>query len=576
MTIFPTCWQQRSIKKTDRKLSENIDYSHILINILAGRNIITKEEIISFLNPELKKLHDPGMLPGIKKGVKRLIEAIYSKERILIFGDYDADGIISTALMYNFLRKLKLDVEVYIPDRFVEGYDLSLVFYKKISTEKRYSLLICVDCGTNSSEVMEFLSCNPGPDVIVCDHHKQSVDYDSNRKDYIIINPGIKDSKYPFKYLSGAGVTFKFIIAALRELDNSFKCGFEKDYLTNLLDLVTVSTISDLMPLVDENRMMVKKGLSLINKTKNPGLMEMVKTLIKDKENISEYDVGFIIAPRLNAAGRIRNAKSSFDLLNTEEGDKGKILNDLNSFNEKRQKTQKNILDEIIEDNDFSKIVKEKKIFIDKSKDWNEGVLGIVASDIVKKFNIPAILFKEIKDGLKGSGRSTDNFNLYESLISISELFDNFGGHRTACGLRMKTMNFEVFYKRMLNIACEKIKDDDTEKKYFYDIEISFKDIDEKVLHELELIRPFGKGNPEPNFVTGDCTISNFCYLSEGRHVKLKLENSGVLLDAVIFGISEKVKGKMIAGNKITILYKIRKDKWDDLNIVQLVIIDLF
>jgi single-stranded-DNA-specific exonuclease len=557
-------------------LSENNDYSRILINILAGRNIIAEEDIISFLNPKLKQLHDPVLLPGIKSGVKRLIEAIRSKEHILIFGDYDADGVISTVLIYNFLKKLKLDVEAYIPDRFVEGYDLGLDFFKKISTEKKYGLLICVDCGTNSSEVMEYLSINPGPDIIVCDHHNQSVDYDSNRKDYIIINPGIKDSRYPFRHLSGAGVTFKFIIAALRELDNTLKNRFEKGYLTGLLDLVTISTISDIMPLIDENRVMAKKGLALIKKTKNPGLMEMVRTLVKDKENISEYDIGFIIAPRLNAAGRVRNAMSSFDLLSSKEGNKSEILNGLNSFNEKRQEIQKNLLDEIINNNDFNKIVKGKKIFIDKSKNWNEGVLGIVASDIVKRFNIPAILFKEIKDELKGSGRSTDNFDLYKNMISISELFDNFGGHRTACGVRMKTVNYEVFYKRMLSIARENIKDDDIKKKYFYDMEIIFKDIDEKVMNELELIRPFGKGNPEPNFITGECTILNFCYLSEDRHVKLKLENSGVILDAVMFQISKKVKEKMVIGNKINVLYKIRKDIWNNTNIVQLVIIDLF
>jgi len=576
MTIFPTCWQQRSIKKTDKRLSEDKGYSQILINILAGRNIITREEIKSFLDPGLKQLHDPDLLPGIEKGIERLLKSIHSREHILIFGDYDADGIISTALMYNFLRKLKLDVEAYIPDRFIEGYDLSLDFYRKISAEGKYSLLICVDCGTNSSEVMEFSSSNPGPDIIVCDHHNQSTVHDKTREDYIIINPRVKDSKYPFQHLSGAGVTFKFIIAVLRTLDSEFKSEFEKGYLTDLLDLVAVSTISDLMPLVDENRVIVKKGIEMIKRTKNPGLEELVKTVLKKKDDINEYDVGFIIAPRLNAAGRIRNARIGLDLLSNEKGNKASMLDDLDSFNKKRQDTQKKILDEIIENNDFDKVIKEKKIFIDKSKNWNEGVLGIVASDIVKRFNIPAILFKEIKGELKGSGRSTDNFDLYSSLISMAELFDRFGGHRAACGIRMKTANFKSFYKKMLDIAFEKIRDEDIKKRYFYEMEISFNDIDQKILKDLDMLRPFGKGNPEPNFVTRDCTISDFCYLSGEMHVKLKLDSGGKVLDAVIFRVTEAVKEKIIIGNKITVLYKIRKDTWDDLEMVQLLIIDLF
>lgn len=555
---------------------DSTDYSWILINLLAGRNIIAEKEIKSFLNPQLKQLHDPGMLPGIKKGIRRLNEAIYNKEHILIFGDYDADGIISTALLYNFLEKLKIDVEAYIPDRFIEGYDLSLDFFKKISAENKYSLLICVDCGTNSLEVMEFTGRNHGPDVIVCDHHNQSVDHDSSREDYIIINPRVKKSKYPFKHLSGAGVTFKFIIAVLRKMDNRFKGRFQKDYLTALLDLVAISTISDMMPLTDENRAIVKKGLSLIKKTVNPGLREMVRILLKNKDDINEYDVGFIIAPRLNAAGRIKNARKGFDLLRRGGDSKVNIINDLNSFNEERQLTQRKIFDGIIENNDFDRIIKEKKIFIDKSKSWNEGVLGIVASNIVRRFNIPAILFKEIKGKLKGSGRSTDKFDLYGSLISLNDLFDSFGGHRSACGISMNISNFETFYKRMLDTASKIIRDKDIKKKFIYDMEIDFSHIDEGILKELDLLRPYGNGNPEPCFITRGCNILNFNYLSDDRHVKLKLENSGKVFDAVMFEIDELIKKKIIAGSKITILYKIRRDIWDDLTYIQLIITDLF
>ena len=576
MTNFPANWQCRINKKVSKKLTTKIGYSPALINILAGRNIITEEEIISFLNPTLKQLHDFRMLPGISTGTGRMKKAIYEKEDILIFGDYDADGIISSSLIYNFLKKLDLNAEVYIPDRFNEGYDLRLDFYKKISASGKYSLMICVDCGTNSAEVQKFIQDSPGPDVIVCDHHNQSVDFDLKQENYIIINPRLKGSVYPFEHLSGAGVTFKFIISILSELDEDYKKKFKKDYLTNLLDLVAISTIADIMPLVDENRVMVKKGLKMLNKTVNPGLKKMINAVIKDKKNISEYDIGFIIAPRLNAAGRIKNAESSFNLLSKEGDILDKIINDLNSFNEERQNIQKVILNEIIKNNDFNKIVREKKIFIDKSKNWNEGVLGIVASDIVKRFNIPAILFKEIEGKLKGSGRSTDKFDLYGNLVSLGDLFENFGGHRHACGISMNVLNFKTFYKKMLEIADKNIKDRDTQKKFSYDLELNFRDINKKILNEINLLEPFGAGNPEPSFTTGNCTIIDFYYLMEERHVKLKLKQSGRVFDAIMFKIDKRVKEKVITGNKINILYKIEENIWGDFKTIQLVILDLF
>ena len=576
MTDFPANWQCRIAKKVNQKLATKIGYSPALISILAGRNIITDEEIISFINPTLKQLHDPRLLPGVGMGTKRLKKSINRKEDILIFGDYDADGIISASLIYNFLKKLSLNVEVYIPDRFNEGYDLSLEFFKKISAEKKYNLMICVDCGTNSAEVQKFIQNSPGPDVIVCDHHNQSVDFGEERENYIIINPRLKSSVYPFENLSGAGVTFKFIISILRELDEDYRKKFKKDYLTNLLDLVAIATIADIMPLVDENRVMVKKGLKMLNKTVNPGLKKMINAVIKDKKNISEYDIGFIIAPRLNAAGRIKNAESSFNLLSKEGDILDKIINDLNSFNEERKNIQKDILNEIIENNDFDKIVKEKKIFIDKSKNWNEGVLGIVASDIVKRFNIPAILFKEIEGKLKGSGRSTNKFDLYGNLGSLGNLFENFGGHRQACGISMNVLNFKTFYNKMIEIAAKNIKDRDTQKKFTYDLELNFRDINKKILNEINLLKPFGAGNPEPSFTTENCTIIDFYYLMKERHVRLKLKQSGRVFNAIMFKIDKRVKEKIITGNKINILYKIEENIWGDFKTIQLVILDLF
>ncbi len=576
MTNFPAKWQCRKIGKENKKISGKLGYSQFLINILAGRNISSEKEIISFINPTLKDLHDCMMLPGIEQGIKRVKEAIQRKENILIFGDYDADGIISSSIMYKFFKDLGLDAEVYIPDRFNEGYDLNLDFFKKIFAGGKYSLMICVDCGTNSQEVQKFTRGNRGLDVIVCDHHIQSIDLDTKQDNYIIINPRIKGSTYPFQHLSGAGVTLKFIIGILRELEDTYKKEFSRDYLTNLLDLVAISTIADLMPLIDENRIIVKKGLELLKRTINPGLKKMINAVVKDKKDIDEYDIGFIIAPRLNAAGRIKNARSSFDLLTGEGEVLDELLNGLNSYNEERQNIQKKIFAEIIGSHDFDKIIKEKRIFIEKSKEWNEGVLGIVASDIVKKFNIPAILFKESEGKLKGSGRSTDKFDLYGNLVFCCNLFDNFGGHRTACGISMNISSFGTFHKNMVEIAQKNISIGDIEKKFFYDLELDFRDINEKLLEEIYLLKPYGIGNPQPGFVTGDCEIVSFYYLMEETHVRLKLKQTGTVLDAIIFKINKKNKEKIKTGKKINILYKIEENIWDDIKTVQLVILDLF
>ncbi|MDD5621833.1 MAG: single-stranded-DNA-specific exonuclease RecJ [Actinomycetota bacterium] len=576
MTSFPAKWQGRKIGKTNKKLSNKLKFSQFLIDILAGRNISSEVEVMSFLNPTLKNLHDCMMLPGIEKGIKRIKEAIASNENILIFGDYDADGIISSVILYKFLRELGLNTEVYIPDRFNEGYDLNLDFFKKIFSQSKYNLMICVDCGTNSLEVQKFIRGKRELDVIICDHHIQSVDLDVRQENYIIINPRIKCSNYPFKHLSGAGVTLKFIIGILRGLEDARKKKFSRDYLTTLLDLVAISTIADLMPLVDENRIIVKKGLELLKRTINPGLKKMINAVVKDKECIDEYDIGYIIAPRLNAAGRIKNARSSFDLLTAGGKVLDELLNDLNSFNEERQNIQKKIFDEIIKSNDFDEIIKEKRIFIEKSKEWNEGVLGIVASDIVKKFNIPAILFRESEGKLKGSGRSTDKFDLYGNLLSCSGLFDNFGGHRTACGISMDILSFETFYNNMIEIALKKIEIRDIEKKSFYDLELDFKDINDELLKEIDLLKPYGISNPQPTFVTGDCEIVSFCYLSEEKHVKFKLRSAGTEVAAIMFKIDKNVKEKIKAGKKINILYKIEENIWGYRKEIQLVIQDLF
>ncbi|MCD4669345.1 MAG: single-stranded-DNA-specific exonuclease RecJ, partial [Actinomycetia bacterium] len=484
-------------------------------------------------------------------------------------------GIISSVLVYNFLKSLNIETDIYIPDRTDEGYDLGIDFIKKVSGS--IDLIISVDCGTNNTRSQGYIRDNQdGPDVIACDHHNPTLkDYPDNDK-YIIINPKMPGSKYPFKNLSGGGVTFKFLIAVLRSLDSKQKNIFNKDYLGSLLDLVAVSTIADVMPLIDENRILVKKGLEKIQNTSNTGLKALIDIAVPDGGIIGEYDIGFNIAPRLNAAGRVGTAIDSFKLLSDDDTDNIYIANCLDSFNRERRDIQKKILDEILLQYDFNEIISQKRIFIAKSNDWNEGVLGIVASGIVKKFNLPAILFRERNGILKGSGRSIPQFDLHGNLMQLEDLFIKFGGHKLACGISMDPQNFSEFYEKMSAIANRRISSEELVKKYEYDIEIGFQDIDIRFLEDLCLLRPNGLGNPRPAFITRDCDVIEVKQLKNGKHAKIRLKNNNRIFDGLIFNIDDSKKKILSDKKKIDILYDLQLNTWNNIVSIQIIIKDIF
>ncbi|MBU4450986.1 MAG: single-stranded-DNA-specific exonuclease RecJ, partial [Actinobacteria bacterium] len=592
------CIQTKDLKDS---LDQKINCSSVLLQLLANRNINTEEEINSFLNPSIKVLKSPALLPNIDIAVRRLKKAIKAKESVLIFGDYDTDGIVSSALMFNFLKKAGLDPDIYIPDRFDEGYDISMDFIRNKVLESdlksKYSLIICVDCGTNSNQVKDYILSGKSSDIdiIVCDHHEPGGHEDFKpgsasalENQYIIINPKLAYSKYPFKNLSGAGVTFKFIFAAFKGLDASMKSRFEKKfgktYIRSLLDLVAISTIADLMPLVDENRAIVCIGLKMLHETRNYGLKKLVEKFLNDKKDITTHDIGFIIAPRLNAAGRIKNAMDSVEILKEEFEEKSedtrkneisKIIDDLDLFNIERQLIQKEILKEILESKkyDFERIVNDQKIFISKSSEWNEGVLGVVAANLVKKLNVPVILFKENKDKLKGSGRSIEKFDLLDSISLLKDYFIKFGGHRQACGITMDIKKYEVFEQELIKIAQNNLDDIDIRKHYYYDLEIDFSQVNEELISELKRMEPFGIDNPKPVFLTKGCSIQESRQLQNGKHVSLLLKNSNLIVKAILFNAEDKKQVIINTGNHIDILFNIEENNWNGKKEARIVIV---
>lgn len=559
---------------TIEELAKDFKCSETLIKLLAARGYCDKDSISGFLDPKLSLLHEDNainILPNIKDAVARLKEALAKKHKIIIYGDYDADGIISTAILYNFLKIAGFEIQHYIPDRFEDGYDINISFIKDVALKGQHSLVICVDCGTNAFEVREFIQgSNCGIDVIVCDHHEAAKQQASTGKKntgkYIIVNPKLKSSNYPFKQLSGAGVVFKFIIAALRSFESNIKQRFGPDYLKELLDLVAIATIADVMPLTGENRVIVKAGLQILKNTRHTGLQKIISSAFEQKkEKFNVYDIGFVIAPRLNASGRLGNAQKCISLLTCGDSEikaagqenPDEIVSDIEDFNKKRRALQQEIFSQICGSYDFDDIAGNKKIFIEYSDAWHEGVLGIVASQIVKQFNIPAILFKDNDGILKGSGRSIEGFDLHKSLQSCSHHFIKYGGHSLACGITMQKDCFESF-KAEITDSNEQLKALDTARKIYYDLEIGFKDIGLNLLDDLKKMEPFGTGNEKPLFFTKNCNVIEQKLSNSSVHLFLKLQNAGNLANAVFFNytkIQALQECKDLTGKNIDILF---------------------
>jgi single-stranded-DNA-specific exonuclease len=550
-------------------------YCPVFSRLLLSRGLDSKDRIDEFLNPSLRKMHDPFLMPGMAAAVSRFKKALEGDENIWIFGDYDADGIISSALLYNFLGALGLNPDVYIPDRTSEGYDLNQDFLESVTGKA--DLVICVDCGTNSSAPREYVMDNTAsPGVIACDHHNPAPCSYNQSERYIVVNPKLPGTVYPFRELSGAGVTFKFMTAVLRSLDAKKKKCFSSDYLNSLLDLVAVSTLADLMPLKDENRILVSYGLKRICRTSNPGLRKLMELSLPDASIVGEYDIGFIIAPRLNAAGRVKDAMDSFRLLCYDNDDNESIAGKLDMYNIQRQERQKEILDEIMDKYAAAAGLSGEKIFIKYSDSWEEGILGIVASDMVKVLNMPVILFRE-KDGLlKGSGRSIKEFSLHRSLGKTKDLFTRFGGHDLACGITMELKDFDEFLHRMNEMAGEVLTDEDLVKKYMYDIEISFDEIDDNLIRDIDMLRPFGMENPAPSFVTRGCMLEGIKRLKQGLHAKMFLKKDGIVMEGILFNISGDKDALLYPGNTVDILYDLSINLWMGRRSIQLKIRDLF
>ncbi len=544
-------------------IKEKFELNHLTAKILSNRNILGKEmdynDIRKFLNPTRNDFYDPFLLPDMEKAIDRIEEAITKNEKILIYGDYDADGITSTTLLTKFFKDIGINVENYIPNRLTEGYGLNNKAIDKIK-EKETKLIITVDCGITSIKEIEYAK-KLGIDVIITDHHEPSEEIP---KAIAIIDAKRKNNKYPFNQLAGCGIAFKLTqaLSIKRNLN-------ENIYLKNL-DIVAIGTISDLVPIVDENRVIVKLGLMLLKQTKNIGL----KLLLK-KSQIKEIDstsISFGITPRINAAGRLGNQYDSLELFITENYEKAENLAEkLNSYNLERQKIGNKIYEEAL----LQLKDKENNCIILGKENWHHGIIGIVSSKITEKFYKPSILVCFEGEKAIGSGRSIEGFDLYKAISSSKQYLSAFGGHTMACGLSLLKKDFEKFKSSVEKYTNEKLDLSKQEQKIIIDYIIKDDDLEIDKIKELSILKPYGEQNPEPIIMYQNLEIIGIRTLSENKHIKLLLKNKdNVKIDVIGFNLGELAEIYKI-GDKINIIGNIEINTFNGKDTIQIRLIDI-
>lgn len=542
------------------KIAKEFNVSKLLATILSNKKISKKEDIEKFLSPTRNDFHDPFLMPDMKIAVDRIIKAIETKEKIMIYGDYDVDGITSITVLKQFLADRGIVADTYIPNRLDEGYGLNKKAIEEIA-KQNYTLMITVDCGISGIDEVEYAN-SLGIETIITDHHEQA---EIIPNALAVVDAKRKDNKYPFNQLAGVGVVFKLIQAI------GICLGLEEKEYLKYLDLVCVGTISDIVPLVDENRVIAKLGLKLVEVTKNLGLKTLLDTVGYKK--IDSITISFGVAPRINACGRMGYQEEALKLFLTKNLEEAKeISNKLNEYNKERQDKEKRIFAEAIEK--IEKGEKDKSCIILGNENWHHGVIGIVASKVTDMYFKPSILicFEEQGDG-KGSGRSIPGFDLHEALTKCDKYIEKFGGHSMAIGITVKRDNFEEFKKQFEEYA----KNSNIDKIIpiiYIDEEITLKDINLKAVQELQLLEPFGEGNKMPLFLYKNLKIDSIRALSEGKHLKLTLKDDNMVIDAIGFNMGEYTNDYLI-GDKIDIVGNLEINSFNGIDKVQINLKDI-
>ena len=551
------CYEENT--ELSEKISLKFGVSKLLAKILVNKGLVEDEKINVFLNPTRKDFHDPYLMPDMKIAVDRIIEAIENKEKIIIYGDYDVDGITSITVLKKFLQDRGIEVDCYIPNRLEEGYGLNKKAIDQIM-EKGYNLMITVDCGISGIEEIDYAN-SLGLQIIVTDHHEPG---EVLPNALAVVDAKRKDNQYPFNQLAGVGVVFKLIQAL------GIKFGLdEKEYL-KYLDLVCVGTISDIVPLIDENRVIAKLGLKLVEVTQNIGL----KTLLKDVgyKKVDSTTISFGIAPRINACGRMGHEQEALQLFLTPNiVEAQKISEKLNEYNRERQETEKKIFEQALKI--VEKEEKNKSCIILGNDEWHHGVIGIVASKVTEMYFKPSILICFEGNEGKGSGRSIPGFDLHEALSNCDEYIDKFGGHSMAVGISVKKNDFENF-KQEFEKFTETTDIASILPIVNIDEEITLKDVNITSVNDLKYLEPFGEGNKMPIFMYKNLKIDSIRALSEGKHLKLTLKDDNAIIDAIGFNLG-RLSSEYRIGDKIDVAGSLEVNTFNSRENVQINLKDI-
>lgn len=544
------------------EISRTFGISPLTSIVLYNRGVRENEQIKNFLSKDLGTMYDPFLMRDMDKAVKRINAAKEAGEKITIYGDYDVDGITAIAILYKYLAGLGIDVDYYVPDRMQEGYGVNRDALDKIKT-RGSSLIITVDTGITAVEECEYAT-EIGLDVIVTDHHECK---ERIPDVYAAIDPKRKDCKYPFKSLAGVGVVFK-LIQALDKNSSLFE--LMEDYA----DLMCLGTVADISPLVDENRVIVTEGLKRFKRTKNVGLKALIDVSTNGKA-ITTSTIGYIIAPRINASGRLGCASRSVELFLTDDEENAlKLANSLCEENSLRQQTEQKMFKEALEYIEEHPEVKEDKIIVIPHENWHHGIVGIVSSKITEKFYKPSILLAIDGDEAKGSGRSVSGFNLFGALESCSDLLEKFGGHELAAGLTIKSANIEEFRKKINEYSKDKISESMLVPTVMLDAAIKVPYITIDTVHDINRLQPFGVDNPTPAFAVRNIKIHKISVMSEGKHLRMTLLKEGKYLDAVGFGMGEYYH-HLEEGDFIDVAFALDINDYKGFQNVQLILKDI-
>lgn len=543
-----------------QNLQNSLSCPYIIAKLLLQKNISSTQDAEEFFHPDFNNLHDPYIFNDMEKAVRRIMQAIKNQEKIVIYGDYDVDGTTATSLLLIGLKELGAVVDFYIPNRMIEGYGLSMLGNKAILSKKA-KVVITVDCGINAVDEINYLN-KEGVDVIVTDHHTpKKILPDA----FAIIDPKLKDSKYPYQELAGVGIALKLITAIYRK--------YNRDNIENVstfFDLAGLGTIADIVPLTGENRIIASLGIKRLEERKNLGLSYLLNLAGLKTCKLKSSDIVFRLAPRINAAGRLGSADRAVDLMTTSNLEDAKNLAlAIHNENQKRQLIDQTTFREACDMIESKYQDLDKTFFFVLATDhWHPGVIGIVASKIVEKYNRPTILITFAEGEGSGSGRSIHNFNIFECLSHFEEYLISFGGHKYAAGLSILPEYINILEEKVNEYAKNRLTIEDICPQIYISGELKLNEIDEDLLEWLKRFAPFGPGNMNPIFLSRKVMIVGYPYTVGTNHLKLKTIQNDKTLDLIGFNMGE-MSPFLKKGSYVDIAYSLEENVWQNVTKIQ-------